>query len=40
MARKHPHLFEKEIKGISPRTFGINLTGNSGYGVAAALTGI
>ena len=40
MARKHPHLFEKEIKGISPRTFGIELTGNSGYGVAAALTGI
>ena len=39
MARKHPHLFANEIKGISPRTFGVELTG-SGYGIAAAITGI
>ena len=39
MAEKHPHLFEKEIKAISPRTFGVDLTG-VGYGVAADITGI
>ena len=39
MARKHPHLFANEIKGISPRTFGVELTG-SGYGIAADITGI
>lgn len=35
---KHPHLFENEIKGISPRTFGVNLTGSNG--VAHDITGI
>ena len=39
MAEKHPHLFEKEIKAISPRTFGVDLTG-VGYGIAADITGI
>ena len=39
MARKHPHLFANEIKGISPRTFGVELTG-SGYGIVADITGI
>lgn len=37
---KHPHEFEKEIKAISPRTFGVDLTGASGYGIAADITGI
>lgn len=37
---KHPHEFEKEIKAISPTTFGVDLTGASGYGIAADITGI
>ena len=36
---KHPHLFEKEIKGLSPRTPGVELTGSSNA-IVSAITGI